>query len=488
MLQSSHYTIGTLLVTLASLVSFPIFTRMFSVADYGAMNLIGSLLLFWTSLGKLGMQQSVARFLGEVQAGKRAVDEAGLRATILIGMGLTGLAATALAAITSLVVPAAWWHDDRTAGLLLPVSALVAVRVLDSGVVNLMRAQQRSLLLNAYLVLRKYATLAVILLLIMRFMPGLEGFYLATFVVEALAVGIMVYVLSRGGTAPARFSRETFRDMLVFGMPLIAFEISGIVLNLGDRYVIQVMMGAEPLGHYSAAYNLCEYVKLVLLASLAQAVVPIYVRLWEEKGEEACRQFVERALRVYLMLALPIVAGLAAVGDSLLVVLASEKYAAGAPVIPWVIAGMCVDGGAAIFGAGMYIHKQNRRIVPWVVGAAVLNVALNVALIPSMGILAAALSTLLCYALIAAAAWVIGARHMPIRFPFVALAKYGALSAIMFAVVREIHAGGRIAEMLLRIAAGVAIYGVLLLACDRQAREAIGVLRARFFPTPQAAR
>jgi O-antigen/teichoic acid export membrane protein len=38
LLQSSHYTVGSLLVTLGSVLSFPILTRAFSLADYGALN------------------------------------------------------------------------------------------------------------------------------------------------------------------------------------------------------------------------------------------------------------------------------------------------------------------------------------------------------------------------------------------------------------------------------------------------------------------
>ena len=40
LVQASHYSFASLLSTLAGLISFPLLTRIFSVADYGVMNLI----------------------------------------------------------------------------------------------------------------------------------------------------------------------------------------------------------------------------------------------------------------------------------------------------------------------------------------------------------------------------------------------------------------------------------------------------------------
>jgi O-antigen/teichoic acid export membrane protein len=480
-LHSSHYTIGSLLVTLASIVSFPIFTRTFSVADYGALNLISSLLLLWTGIGKMGVQQSIARYHAEVVAGKHAISEPKYIATILIGMGCTGAAATLGWALMSLVVPPAWWNSEQVALLLLPLSALIFIRVMDSAITNLLRAQQRSVLLNVFLVLRKYLGLAVILVLMFYVIPGLSGFYLGTFIVECVSVvGMTAYLVRKHKVRLSGFSGPTFRAMVAFGLPMIAFELSGIVLNLGDRYVIQAMLGGESLGHYSAAYNLCDYARVVIFSSFAAAITPIYIRLWEEKGEQATIAFIERALRLYFMIGVAVVAGMMAVGTDVLTLLASEKYAPGALVIPLVIAAMCIDGGTPIFCAGMYIFKQNHRIIPWVIFAAVANIALNVLLVPYLGLAGSAVATLVCYSLIAAAAWRIGSRQVRIRFPLADLCKFTLLAAIMYFAVSQVAVARPVVELLLRIVAGVVLYGLLIVAFDRQVRADLMAVKARF--------
>lgn len=479
-LQSSHYTIGSLLVTLASIVSFPIFTRTFSVADYGALNLIASLLLFWTGIGKLGVQTALSRFHAEVHAGKGALDESQFVSTVLIGMALTGAAATAGFALMALVVPPAWWHHEGMAQLLLPISALVIVRVVDSAVNNLLRAQQRSILFNVYAVARRYIGLAVILVILFNFMPGLDGYYLGTLVSEgAVLLVVVFYLMALHKVTWRGFSAPTFRAMVAFGVPMIALELSGIVLILGDRYVIQAMIGGEALGQYSAAYNLCQYVQTIIFGSVSQAVVPIYSRLWEEQGEAATRRFVERALRFYFMIGLAVVAGMSAVGTSVLTTLASDKYGPGAIVIPFVIGAMCMDYGVSLFGAGMYIFKKNRLIIPFVIAAAVLNVILNILLIPHLGIVAAGVATLVSYVLISAAAWKISAREFRVNLPLADMAKFALLAVVMYFAVMQVSVANHYLEIGLKIAVGVVVYSALLLAFDHDARQALAWFRAR---------
>jgi O-antigen/teichoic acid export membrane protein len=478
--HSSHYAVGSLLVTLASVVSFPIFTRTFSVAEYGALNLISSVLLLWTGIGKLGVQQSIVRFHAEVVGGSRKISESEYVATVLIGMACTGLAATIGMALATFVIPHAWWQNAQAAALILPVSALVIVRVLDSGVSNLVRAQQRSLLFVSYSVLRKYVGLGLILVVMFYFVPQLPGFYLGTFLAEAAALLLLVgYLIRKHGVTPGKFSPETLRAMIAFGLPMIAFELSGIVLSLGDRYVIQTMLGGEALGKYAAAYNLCEYLQMMLMTSFAQAIMPIYMRMWEAKGDDETRQFVERAFKLYIAVGVAVVAGMSAIGKDVLSLLASEKYVEGAVVIPYVIAGMLIDGIIPLIGAGIYLHKKNRLLIPCVMFCAVLNIVLNVILIPLMGILAAAVATLICYIVLAGLAWWIGSSRFSVRFPYLDLCKFVVLSGIMYFVVCEVKSANLVLELVLRIFTGALVYALLVIAFDREARDLLLALKTR---------
>ena len=125
--------------------------------------------------------------------------------------------------------------------------------------------------------------------------------------------------------------------------------------------------------------------------------MPLYMQMWTQKGAEETAAFIAKSLRTYVLIGAPVVAGIAAVGPALLTSLASDKYAAAGPLLAWIIAGMVVDGMNAMVGAGLFIHRKTRAIMIIVICCALLNVGLNLVLIPVMGIMGSAVATLASY-------------------------------------------------------------------------------------------
>ena len=60
--HSSHYLAGLLGAMALGFVSFPIFTRVFSVADYGTIDFVQKILLVLIAVSKMGTQNSALRF------------------------------------------------------------------------------------------------------------------------------------------------------------------------------------------------------------------------------------------------------------------------------------------------------------------------------------------------------------------------------------------------------------------------------------------
>jgi O-antigen/teichoic acid export membrane protein len=475
--HSSVYLIGSLLATAAGIISFPLFTRIFSVSEYGLMSLVSSLLLFLVGVGKLGMQHSIVRFYGEVRAGQRDATQRQFFSTVLIGLSCSGLAAAATWALVSQYIP---WADPRLYAVTLMSSLLIFVRTTDSALANILRAQERSVAYNVYTVAKRYSTLAVVIAVLLLFVPGVIAFYLATLAAEACAVIALVVFMNRECRfAPKEFSPPLLRSMLAFGLPMVAYELGGIAVTIGDRFIIEHVADSESLGLYSAAYNLCEYVQVMLVTSIGQAIVPMYMRLWSEKGEEATRAFVQRSLHYYVMAGAAVVAGITVVREEVLVLAASENYRAGAVVMPLLMAGMIIAGSGTMIAAGIFIHKQTRSLVAVVVGGAALSITLNLILIPRLGIFGAGLSSLLTVIAVTTLSYRISSRYLRIAVPWGAMLKFTALAAIMGVIVEAIEFPWVAATLAARVGAGVLLYAALVLAFDREARTTAAELARR---------
>ena len=251
---------------------------------------------------------------------------------------------------------------------------------------------------------------------------------------------------------------------------MIGYELSGIVLAVGDRYVIAGTIGETPLGLYGAAYNLCQYVQAVLITSVGQAIMPIYMKMWDERGVDETSAFITRSLRTYALLAAPVIAGFASVGPELLPALASEKYASAAPIMPWVIAGMVVDGTNSMLGAGLFIHRKTRVIMAIVVSGAALNIGLNLVLVPRIGIMGAAIATLVSYTGTALALRLAGRRLLPVPLPWMTVVRAAFAAGIMFLAIRHVLPGRRLLTAGVRPLIGAPIYLAIMTLIDADAR------------------
>jgi O-antigen/teichoic acid export membrane protein len=474
--QTSHYTISSALSALSGTISFPFLTRMLTVGEYGLLSLVSTTLELLVGIGKMGTQHSIVRFHGEADTGRGPTDLRGFYSTAIWTMAVTGLVGTLLWALVSPHLAAVWFEDSRIPGLFLLTAVLVLMRVLESSLSNLLRAEQRTKALMVYRIASRYVNLGFIVVSLLFVARSLYGFYMALIAAEVLllaALALYVFVaLRRPAPSLRRFSPALLRRMAAYGIPMmVGYELAGVILNVGDRYVIEALLGSGPLGLYSAAYNMCDYVRNIFILSIGQAVVPIYMRMWAEEGGAATRAFLGQSLRHYVLLTVPVAAGVSAVGSDLLPFLASDRYSGGTVVLPSVIAGMVFSGATAITGAGLFLHKRAVIIMTLVVAAAALNVGLNLVLIPRIGILGAALATLLSYAALLVVTTAFSQRELKVPLPWSALAKAGLLATGMYLIVAQVDVGGRLVTLVAQVATGGLVYGAALVAVDQDSRR-----------------
>lgn len=467
----SNYSIGNLLFSAAGLISFPILTRLLTVEDYGLLALVATTLTFIVALAKGGLQHSVLRFYSEIKEGGQQWNLDNYYSTVLFGMGAIGVVVTILWFLFTQLAPASIWNDNLLQFLFGLTSILILIRTLDSVLVNIIRAKERTALYNVYRVIKRYATLALILFVLFFITRELSGIFVATIFVELASLIVLAYYLFyKKWPTIKEFSPQLFKSMLLFGIPMLGYELAGIILNIGDRYLIQWYMGSAVLGTYAAAYNLTEMVHGIVIAAFGQAIMPMYLRMWSEKGKNETQEFIRRALYYYFLICLPIVAGLSAVGAELLTLLASTKYAEGSIIIPYIIVGLVIDGTIVLVGAGLYIRKQSKMLMLLVAISAIVNIVLNIILIPLYGIEGAAIATLISYTILAFTTFIVSSKGLSIKIPWAIVLKFSFISYVMYLLVTRIEVSNLLTTIILQILSGAIFYIIAVLAVDKQAR------------------
>jgi O-antigen/teichoic acid export membrane protein len=474
--HSSHYLTGILLSLGIGFISFPLFTRLFSVSDYGTIELVAKLLLLLTALSKLGLQQSALRFYDGQQFASDRLAARRYYSTMFGGMALS---TTCLMLVFWLVLGFSLNSllDRPMASLLFLVSMLILARGLTSVLWVFLRVQEKTKLYSIFTVLTKAATVAAVCLFIPWLGRSVRTFYSGTILTEVAVVVILSVLLLRGGLVSVRaFDLTLFRAGLVFGLPLVCYELAGITLDASDRLLVRHFLGADALGHYSLAYGMSDYVNNLLIIPINLALTPIYLKLWKTEGQSKTSEFLSRGLDFFWMASAGILAVVTATSRDAVILFASSKYRGAEIFIPTLVAGLLIYTSHAFLSAGLMIHKDTRTMARLLAYSAVLNIGLNYLLLPRMGVQAAALATLLSYLFCVLLLGRASHRLLPLRIDFRAAGKYALAAFAAWYCSSHIELGWPIANLAVRSAVTLIVYVGILYSFDSRVRALPGYL------------
>src|SRR5215469_16727228 len=405
------------------------------------MSLVLKVLLLLTVLGKFGLQNSVQRFYAEEGASSDREVSRRYYSTLFFGAAGTGLLFALLFVLGVSLAPATL-VEARLKNLFLLVAVLIVVRSLQPTLIGFLRAEGKTKTYNAVEIAVKAATVLLACTLLLLWRRNLNVFFGSTIAVEVAGVLALAAWLRRRGLIDFHsVDWSYFRKAAVFAFPLIGYELASVVLDSGDRLLVQHYMGSEPLGYYSAAYNVSTYVEEALMVPINLALFPIYMKLWVEKGQQETQAFLSRSLNGFLALAVGVTCVVLLTSRDVIVVLASSKFQDAYRLLPVLVIGLLIYAIHIFLNAALLIYKKTGTMTRLVVYACVVNILLNVVLLPRIGLQGAAIATLVSYLFLVLLMGAISFRLLPLRVSYGGLAANLVAGALTFAVVRlmEFH-------------------------------------------------
>lgn len=211
-------------------------------------------------------------------------------------------------------------------------------------------------------------------------------------VTEIIICGtVAVYQFYRG---KCFFNREFWKYAVLFNLPLIPHYLSGQFLSQSDRIMISKLEGNSAAAVYSVAYNIGLLMNIFTSAINGSYTPWLYQSI---KKKMYCE--IREITRIIIMLMAVLVLLLMLFGPEAIMILGSAEYKAAVKVIPPVAAGAFFFFLYNIFVNIEFYYEKRGYILFSSVAAAMLNLLLNYIFIQIFGYIAAAYTTLLCYAI-----------------------------------------------------------------------------------------
>lgn len=428
--QTGVYGLGNLLLKLAGflLAFLTLDPALLSLESFGRLALLETTGKVVVPLFGLGIANGLLKFWGGPDD-RREREE--LSFTALAAGAAAGAVAAGLGVLLAEPLARALLDDARYAPAVRLLGAYVAFKVLALAPTVFIRNQE-------WVWLSVAAIFGEMVLLV-------AGAYLALVVYGAGLNGLMVaYVASAGASAvvlaggvaarlPWRFRPDALRRLVAFGAPLAVAGVGVVLLNLADRYLLKWLADLDTVAVYDWASRLGSVLYLLVVTSFSSAFSVLGVKELDRDGGGAALH--RRTFRHYVVWAGWGVLGLSlAAYDGTRLVSENPAFLAVEGLVLPVAVGFMVYGAYYILVNVLYAAGLTGRIATNLLAATALNVGLNLALIPRLGALGAALATVASYGALAAVTAVTVARETGVRFAWGQLGRGLALVAVLFGV------------------------------------------------------
>jgi O-antigen/teichoic acid export membrane protein len=462
--DSVTYAVSGAATTFIGVVMVPIYTRMFAPAEYGALDLISSLIALLILFLLLGQPSAVGRFYVDA---KDAADARVSASTSSFFLLVTSLAVCAILVLfyrgIAQLLHGTTDYSSAVVFALCAAPFMVMFRQLQ----NLLKWRQEPMRYAGLSIASLAIGLTVTIYLVVIAKLGITGVFAATLINSLLFCALGLFMVR--SSLSVTFSWRRLRELMSFGVPMIALSLSYYFLTFSSRYIIRYFLELDDVGMYAIGVRVASVLAL-LLNGFQMAMGPfVYSHYQKDDSKETFSKTFDYVSVATVMA----VTALSLFAADVVNKFATQDYLPGHKVVPLLASGTAAYGLGAYFSFGIGISKKTIHKAWTGIVAAALNVGLGIVLVPILGIHGAALATFLAFLTLAVlqmwksqALW-----HVPYRFGRNFVMYAVATGAILFTFVSDLSRPGLAAAPLKLALLGI-VFG---------SSVAVGLIRQREF-------
>lgn len=289
---------------------------------------------------------------------------------------------------------------------------------------------------------------------------GIVAYAIVFVATSAVTTAVSVVVALRMTHVRLRGTRHLWPSVLRLGVPA---GIAGMLVTLYvrlDQILVFDIAGSRQAGLYGAANRLLEQIQFIP-AAVMTTLFPLIVAAHARRSKRA-HVLLQGAAEYLAMASLPILAFTIVAARPIVIVLFGDEFAGAAAALP-MLAGAFVSISFGYLVGNMVVALElQRRFARYAAAGLVLNVILNVLLIPSYGFVAAAWITVATEVTVMTLSMRMVLRALEMRPRFERLTRILLAATVMGVAIWVADRAGASLALLIVIAA--AIYCPALLA------------------------
>lgn len=438
------YSIGNISVKIIGIILLPLYSKYFPVSEYGLLALFEVTSDFFIAIATLGLDHGLRRWYWE----KKDRD---YQRSLFFTYYIFTFFAALLFGITGYFVIGHFREEifnySVSNGLLTIFFFNVIIKLMVTKLLLLMRVKQEALNQTKHLLIYLGISLACIVVFITAFNLGIEAIFLGQSI-GFTVIFLMLLPYLQKNLYP-KFQTKLFKEMLGYSAPLALSAVLGLILTLSDRFIIKHFLTLADVGNYSIAYKVSTLTKMIIVTSFIQAFAYTYYR---QMYSESSRRFLAKIYSYYTIAAVYFSLFLSIFAiDIIKLITLNEDYQQSIEIIPVLCLGIVFSGSHQILALPLKKHKKTAVISTFLVFTAILNIGLNIMLIPVMGNQGAAFSTMASQFFLMTVFLIYSRKTEKIKFEYLRLAVIYILGIVLYFVCGQINTGSYLLSSLIKL-------------------------------------
>ncbi len=258
--------------------------------------------------------------------------------------------------------------------------SLIKKKALQYGIVSIIFALSNSCCILYYIILEKNNIVGVV-----------KGYFLGSII--TLIVSLVL--LNKFRLLRMSLDSKLFREIMIIALPLVPLRLMHIVLNGSDRLFISHYVSLEELGIYYIAYMIGSIVYL-FNTLFAKTWTPYLFEFLNQNSEESHKN-ISRFSVLYIGFMFIIVLLVNIFGFLYFKYILPEEYQQGSRYIPIISSAYLVFSFYQLYSLILLYNKKVKIFTSIAALSISVNLIMNILLIPTIGVVGAAYSTLLSF-------------------------------------------------------------------------------------------
>jgi O-antigen/teichoic acid export membrane protein len=442
--QTAMYGLSSIVGRLLNYLLVPLYTRLFLPEEYGVVTELYAYVSFLIIVLTYGLETSLFRF------SKTEEDSAKVYSTILIS--ILGSTATVIAVLIFLApaialeigypnhpeyiywfifiigldalsaIPFARLREENKAG---KFALIKLINIFTNIGFNLF-----FLVFSPWVLQSDFQGLSEFINYVYNPEIGIGYIFISNLIAAVVTIVLLIPdLIPRNWT----FDFSLWKKIMAFSLPLLVAGLAGMTNESADRLMLKYLLPRDismyQVGIYGACYKIA-ILMTIFIQAYRYAAEPFFFAQFHEKNKTSTYATV---MNYFVVAGCLIFLGVMLYMDVVKHFL-DEKYWEGLDVVPILLLANLFLG--IYFNLSIWYKLTGKSMYGAYIAiiGAVVTIVLNLILIPKMGYMGAAWTTLVCYTLMMVISYLMGQKHFPVNYNLGKITAYIGLSAALFFV------------------------------------------------------